>query len=407
MWLRDGTWLPPDPNCSPGSQPVGATAGISPQERGETPRCNTTGPTRRDLTPQGKRRKVAPAASAEYDRGGTTPPCGVDSGIGSGLEAQAARVGISPADLAQLLENDRISAISTVSAVSAISAISADSSVDPDSYWPQHPQQPQHVYYRQHAQHLHHHAAMAPPMLQHRAALSVAASPFEARQQQAQGWGAGCPTSRERCHMEIDSVQMLDAWVGAKRMHSFEAADRIRLELLAHGVDPNVHRPRDWAGWKMEAGRVREAIDRVHDAQTETWLDQWVEAKRNKFFALADRIREDLRQQKGVQADKARPCFLKWGKPVTTSKIERLPARHPDRQDESNMQDRRHESIRSTQIEATWRSMKLPCPTAPCLFYRARHCDLYRRRRGIRDYQPELDDRPRAHQLLTRGCGAY
>ena len=82
-----------------------------------------------------------------------------------------------------------------------------------------------------------------------------------------------------------------------------------------------------------------------------------------------DRIREDLRQQKGVQADKARPCFLKWGKPVTTSKIERLPARHPDRQDESNMEDRR--------------------------------------RRGIRDYQPELDDRPAAHQLLTRGSGAY
>ncbi len=119
----------------------------------------------------------------------------------------------------------------------------------------------------------------------------------------------------------------------------------------------------------MEAGRVRQAVDRVHDAQAEEWLDQWVEAKRNKDFALADRIREDLRQQKGVQADKARPCFLKWGKPVTTSKIERLPARHPDRQDESNMEDRR--------------------------------------RRGIRDYQPELDDRPAAHQLLTRGSGAY
>ena len=143
------------------------------------------------------------------------------------------------------------------------------------------------------------------------------------------------------------------------------------------------------------AGALNEQVDpeqHGNDAQTETWLDQWVEAKRNKFFALADRIREDLRQQKGVQADKARPCFLKWGKPVTTSKIERLPARHPDRQDESNMQDRRHESIR---ISCT-----------PCLFYRARHCDLYRRRRGIRDYQPELDDRP-AHQLLTRGCGAY
>ena len=41
---------------------------------------------------------------------------------------------------------------------------------------------------------------------------------------------------------------------------------------------------------------------------------------------------------KGVNADKARPCFLKWGKPITTSKIERLPARHPDRLDEKNLQ---------------------------------------------------------------------
>lgn len=407
MWLRDGTWLPPDPDCSPGSQPVSSTAGVSSQERGDTtPRCNTAGP-RRDLTPQGKRRKVAPAAAAEYDRGGVGLPRGVDSG----LEAQAARAGIPPADLAQLLENDRISATFAISAISAIS-------VDPDSYWPRHPQhpqrprqpqhpqhpqysqhpqypqypqypqhpqrlhqpqhsqQPQHAHYPQHqyaehlAEHPQYHAAMAPPMSQHRAAMPVAASPFEARQQQAQRWGVPCcSTSRERCHVQIDSVQLLDAWVGAKRVHSFEAADRIRLQLLAHGVDPNVHRPRDWAGWKMEAGRVRQAVDRVHDAQAEEWLDQWVEAKRNKDFALADRIREDLRQQKGVQADKARPCFLKWGKPVTTSKIERLPARHPDRQDESNMEDRR--------------------------------------RRGIRDYQPELDDRPAAHQLLTRGSGAY
>ena len=34
------------------------------------------------------------------------------------------------------------------------------------------------------------------------------------------------------------------------------------------------------------------------------------------------------------------------------------------------------------------------------------HRDLCRRRRGIRDYQPELDDQP-GHQLLTRGSGAY
>lgn len=365
MWLRDGTWLPSDPDCSPGSQPV-----VSKDRGDTTPRCNTAGP-RRDLTPQGKRRKVAPAATAEYDRGGIAPPCGGHSAIGSGLEAQAAHAGISPAELAQLLENDRISAFSALAAFSR-EAISVDPSSDPDTSWlpqypmrgpqqpqhlqrprqPQQPQQSQHAYYPQHqhayypqhqyAQHNQYAAMLLPPVLQHRAAMSVAASPFEARQQQAQGWVPGCPTSRERCHMQIDSVQLLDAWVGAKQLHSFEAADRIRLQLLAHGVDPNVLRPRDWAGWKMEAGRVRAAIDRVHDAQAETWLDQWVKAKRNKDFALADRIREDLRQQKGVQADKARPCFLKWGKPVTNSKIERLHARDPDRQDESNMQDRRH-----------------------------------------------------------------
>lgn len=82
-------------------------------------------------------------------------------------------------------------------------------------------------------------------------------------------------------------------------------------------------------------------MNRVFDEEAEEWLDRWVEAKRSKDFQLADRIREDLRVHKGVQADKARPCFTKWGKPVTTTRIEKLPARHPDRQDEKNMQDRR------------------------------------------------------------------
>ena len=50
---------------------------------------------------------------------------------------------------------------------------------------------------------------------------------------------------------------------------------------------------------------------------------------------------------KGVNADRARPCFMKWGKPVTTSRIEHLPARDPRRMDEKNAQDRRQRGVRT------------------------------------------------------------
>ena len=44
----------------------------------------------------------------------------------------------------------------------------------------------------------------------------------------------------------------LDEWVNAKRVRDFELADRIREGLLRQGCDPNIYRPRDWAGWKMD-----------------------------------------------------------------------------------------------------------------------------------------------------------
>ena len=143
----------------------------------------------------------------------------------------------------------------------------------------------------------------------------------------------------------------LDQWVEAKRRRDFEAADAIRRELInGRGVDPNVYRPKDWAGWcrRPDGGSsTAEGVPRIQDEETEEMLDRWVEAKRAKDFDLADAIREELRVHKGVNADRARPCFMKWGKPVTTSRIEHLSARDPRRMDEKNAQDRRMRGIRT------------------------------------------------------------
>merc|ERR1712157_139245 len=43
-----------------------------------------------------------------------------------------------------------------------------------------------------------------------------------------------------------------------------------------------------------------------YDTETESQLDRWVAAKREKDFAMADSIREQLRAR-GIEPDRARP----------------------------------------------------------------------------------------------------
>mmetsp|Transcript_129296 Transcript_129296/g.322292 ORF Transcript_129296/g.322292 Transcript_129296/m.322292 type:complete len:1016 (+) Transcript_129296:43-3090(+) len=104
-------------------------------------------------------------------------------------------------------------------------------------------------------------------------------------------------------HAEVDHAieAQLDQWVQAKREKDFEAADAIRADLRARGVDPDIARPSDkqLAQWHVSSGAK---FDPVIEAQ----LDQWVQAKRDKDFLTADAIRAELRTL-GVDPDIARP----------------------------------------------------------------------------------------------------
>merc|ERR1719329_1825047 len=90
---------------------------------------------------------------------------------------------------------------------------------------------------------------------------------------------------------------MLDEWVEAKRAKDYSAADAIRDELRSNGLDPDRLRPRGYnPPFRPPSG----------SAANEALLDEWVEAKRAKDFATADRIRDDLRAA-GVDPDRHRP----------------------------------------------------------------------------------------------------
>jgi len=91
--------------------------------------------------------------------------------------------------------------------------------------------------------------------------------------------------------------ERLDQWVQAKRDKNFELADSIRADLRADGIEPDNVRP---PGWNGNDGR------RGYDEETEKELDRWVTAKRDKNWELADAIREDLRAR-GIEPDNARP----------------------------------------------------------------------------------------------------
>merc|ERR1719401_2551902 len=99
--------------------------------------------------------------------------------------------------------------------------------------------------------------------------------------------------------------QQLDKWLVAKRSRDFVTADAIRDELRGMGIDPDTVRPR---GWEHQAGNGS-----TGDALTEQQLDQWVAAKRQKDFATADALREELRA-KGIDPDTVRPANAGGGK---------------------------------------------------------------------------------------------
>lgn len=115
--------------------------------------------------------------------------------------------------------------------------------------------------------------------------------------------GGGQASAASSRHIQ----QKLDAWVDAKRAKDFAAADAIREELFALGVDAEWERPKGGgigvpSSYGTSAGSGRGGGQRYVEAR----LDEWVEAKRAKDFATADAIREELYAQ-GVDAEVARP----------------------------------------------------------------------------------------------------
>jgi cysteinyl-tRNA synthetase len=100
--------------------------------------------------------------------------------------------------------------------------------------------------------------------------------------------------------------EQLDKWLIAKRQKDFATADAIRDQLRAMGVDPDTVRPR---GWEAHASQTN-----TGDAWTEMQLDNWLAAKRGKDFATADAIRDELRSM-GVDPDTVRPRGYQGGAP--------------------------------------------------------------------------------------------
>jgi len=105
------------------------------------------------------------------------------------------------------------------------------------------------------------------------------------------GMGGGPPSGSWKIEAQLDE------WVAAKRAKDFDRADYIRSGLRSQGIEAEHHRPH---GYRPTVAPP------TGSAATEALLDAWVEAKRNKDFQAADDIRQQLRAQ-GVEPDHARP----------------------------------------------------------------------------------------------------
>merc|ERR1719497_184814 len=109
------------------------------------------------------------------------------------------------------------------------------------------------------------------------------------------GWEAqATPTNTGDAWTEMQ----LDNWLAAKRSKDFATADAIRDELRSMGVDPDTVRPPGWEV-KVNGGKTG-------DPWMDEQLDKWLIAKRQKDFATADAIRDELRSM-GVDPDTVRP----------------------------------------------------------------------------------------------------
>merc|ERR1719204_2933758 len=89
----------------------------------------------------------------------------------------------------------------------------------------------------------------------------------------------------------------LDDWVRAKREKDFTTADAIRADLRALGLEPDILRP---------PGSDAPGPHSRFDMDTEEKLDQWVVAKRDKNWDMADALRAELRAI-GIEPDVVRP----------------------------------------------------------------------------------------------------
>lgn len=135
---------------------------------------------------------------------------------------------------------------------------------------------------------------------------------------------SGAPPPR----LEFDAAteRKLSEWVKAKRGKEFDTADRLREELRAAGIDPEVVRPigptrptttrrarsRSPLGFQPYPSRAPHGVVPPlprYDRSTEAKLEMWIAAKRKKDFATSDKLREELRRN-GVDPDTARPVTL-------------------------------------------------------------------------------------------------
>ena len=142
----------------------------------------------------------------------------------------------------------------------------------------------------------------------------------------------------EKAAMTDENAALLDRWVEAKRAKDWYSADKLRAELRSNGVEPEQERPNPKQGSSSGPRYL------PGDPVTEAKLDEWVNAKRSKDFATADRIREDLRAG-GVNPDTVRPAVgvqpppQHWGGPPAGYRQYPPPPTHYDPATEAKLAD--------------------------------------------------------------------